>query len=65
MLNVVASKKVQLSFRAVEYFRKYDPQALKGAFKCFVIMLQDLELIEGQTIALIHSKFTPKMHKVD
>lgn len=40
------------SFRSVAYFRKDNAAALKAAFRYFVILLQELELIEGQTIAI-------------
>lgn len=40
------------SFRSIAYFRKDNAEALKAAFRFFVIMLQDLGLIEGETIAI-------------
>ena len=40
------------SFRSIAYFRKENAAALKAAFRYFVIMLYELELIEGQTIAI-------------
>jgi len=40
------------SFRSIAYFRKENAAALKAAFRYFVILLQELELIEGQTIAI-------------
>ncbi|GAC1488938.1 MAG: IS1182 family transposase [Flavisolibacter sp.] len=40
------------SFRSIAYFRKENSAALKAAFRFFVIMLQDLGLIEGETIAI-------------
>lgn len=45
-------KGLKPSFRAIAYFRKDNAAALKSAFRYFVIMLQDLELIEGETIAI-------------
>ena len=45
-------KGLKPSFRSIAYFRKDNAAALKAAFRYFVIMLQDLELIEGQTIAI-------------
>lgn len=40
------------SFRSIAYFRKDNSAALKAGFRYFVIMLQDMELIEGQAIAI-------------
>lgn len=40
------------SFRSIAYFRKDNTAALKAAFRYFVIMLQELELIGWQTIAI-------------
>lgn len=45
-------KGLKPSFRSIAYFRKDNAAALKAAFRYFVIMLQDLELIEGETIAI-------------
>lgn len=45
-------KGVTPSFRSIAYFRKDNSAALKAAFRYFVIMLQDLELIKGETIAI-------------
>ncbi len=45
-------KGLKPSFRSIAYFRKDNAAAIKAAFRYFVIMLQDLELIEGQTIAI-------------
>ena len=45
-------KGLKPSFRSIAYFRKDNAAALKAAFRYFVIMLQDLELIEGHTIAI-------------
>lgn len=43
-------KSLKPSFRSIAYFRKDNAAAIKAAFRYFVIMLQDLEFIEGQTI---------------
>jgi len=40
------------SFRTIAYFRKENSDAFKSAFKMFVLILKDLELIEGDTIAI-------------
>jgi transposase len=45
-------KGLKPSFRSIAYFRKDNAAALKAAFRYFVIMLQDMELIEGETIAI-------------
>lgn len=45
-------KGLKPSFRSIAYFRKDNAAALKAAFRYFVILLQDMELIEGQTIAI-------------
>ena len=45
-------KGLKPSFRSIAYFRKDNAAALKAVFRYFVIMLQDMELIEGQTIAI-------------
>jgi transposase len=45
-------KGLKPSFRSIAYFRKDNAAALKASFRYFVIMLQDLELIEGDTIAI-------------
>jgi transposase len=45
-------KGLKSSFRPNAYFRKENATALKAAFRYFVIMLQDMELIEGHTIAI-------------
>ena len=45
-------KGLKPSFRSIAYFRKDNAAALKAAFRYFVILLQDMDLIEGQTIAI-------------
>ncbi len=45
-------KGLKPSFRSIAYFRKDNAVALKASFRYFVIMLQDLELIEGETIGI-------------
>lgn len=45
-------KGLKPSFRSIAYFRKENAAALKAAFRYFVIMLQDMELIEGETIGI-------------
>lgn len=45
-------KGLKPSFRSIAYFRKDNATALKAAFRYFVVLLQDMELIEGQTIAI-------------
>lgn len=45
-------KGLKPSFRSIAYFRKDNAAALKAAFRYFVILLQDMELIEGKTIAI-------------
>jgi transposase len=45
-------KGLKPSFRSIAYFRKDNADAIRSAFRYFVIMLQDLELIEGKTIAI-------------
>lgn len=45
-------KGLKPSFRTIAYFRKDNPAALKAAFRYFVVLLQDMGLIEGQTIAI-------------
>lgn len=45
-------KGLRPSFRSIAYFRKDNASALKAAFRFFVLLLQELELIEGKTIAL-------------
>ncbi len=40
------------SFRTIAYFRKDNSNAFTATFKRFVLMLKDLYLIEGETIAI-------------
>jgi len=40
------------SARKIAYFRKNNPQAFKQAFRHFVVMLKDMDLIDGETIAI-------------
>jgi transposase len=40
------------SARKIAYFRKNNPTAFKKAFRYFVMILKDLQLIDGQTIAI-------------
>ena len=40
------------SNRAIAYFRKNNPKAFKNAFRYFVLVLKDWELIEGDVIAI-------------
>ena len=40
------------SFRTIAYFRKENSNAFTATFKKFVLMLKDLDLIEGETIAI-------------
>ena len=40
------------SARKIAYFRKNNPNAFKKAFRYFVLILKDLQLIDGQTIAI-------------
>ncbi|MCJ7774871.1 MAG: IS1182 family transposase [Desulfobulbaceae bacterium] len=45
-------KGLRPSARKVAYFRKENPKAFKQAFRYFVVLLRDWELIEGETIAI-------------
>ena len=45
-------KGLRPSARKIAYFRKRNPKAFKGAFRYFVVLLKDWELIEGETIAI-------------
>ena len=45
-------KGLRPSARKVAYFRKDNPKAFKQAFRYFVGLLKDWELIEGETIAI-------------
>ena len=40
------------SFRTIAYFRKENANALKASFRRFVLMLKELDIIEGETIAI-------------
>lgn len=40
------------SARKIAYFRKNNPKAFKQAFRYFVLMLKDMGLISGETIAI-------------
>lgn len=40
------------SFRTIAYFRKENSEAFTSTFKRFVLILKDLDLIEGETIAI-------------
>lgn len=45
-------KGLRPSARTIAYFRKNNANAFKNAFRYFVIILKDLNLIEGKTIAI-------------
>ena len=45
-------KGLQPSARKIAYFRKNNAKAFKQVFRYFVLMLKDLSLIDGQTIAI-------------
>lgn len=45
-------KGIRPSARKIAYFRKNNPKAFKNVFRYFVLMLKDLSLIDGQTIAI-------------
>lgn len=45
-------KGLQPSARKIAYFRKNNSNAFKQAFRYFVLMLKDWDLIDGQTIAI-------------
>jgi len=45
-------KGLRPSARKVAYFRKGNPKAFKKAFRYFVVLLKDWELIDGETIAI-------------
>lgn len=40
------------SFRTIAYFRKENADAFKASFRRFVLMLKELDAIEGETIAI-------------
>ena len=43
---------LQPSARKIAYFRKNNPKAFKQAFRYFVLMLKNMDLISGETIAI-------------
>lgn len=43
---------LQPSARKIAYFRKENPEAFKQSFRYFVKVLQDMDLIDGETIAI-------------
>jgi transposase len=45
-------KGLRPSARKIAYFRKDNPKAFKQAFRYFVVLLKDWELIDGETIAI-------------
>ena len=45
-------KGLKPSARKIAYFRKKNPEAFKQAFRHFVVILKDMNLIDGQTIAI-------------
>ena len=45
-------KGLKPSARKIAYFRKDNAKAFKQAFRYFVVMLKEMDLIEGQTIAI-------------
>ena len=45
-------KGLKPSARKIAYFRKNNAKAFKQAFRYFVVILKDLNLIDGQTIAI-------------
>ncbi len=45
-------KGIRPSARKIAYFRKNNSKAFKQAFRYFVLMLKDMDLIDGQTIAI-------------
>jgi len=45
-------KGLQPSARKIAYFRKNNPKAFKQAFRYFVMMLKEMNLISGETIAI-------------
>jgi len=45
-------KGLQPSARKIAYFRKINPVAFKQAFRYFVVMLKEMNLIDGETIAI-------------
>lgn len=45
-------KGLRPSARKIAYFRKKNPKAFKQSFRYFVMMLKDINLIDGETIAI-------------
>ena len=45
-------KGLQPSARKIAYFRKDNPKAFKQSFRYFVLMLKEMNLISGETIAI-------------
>lgn len=45
-------KGLQPSARKIAYFRNNNPKAFKQSFRYFVVMLKDMDLISGETIAI-------------
>jgi len=45
-------KGLKPSARKIAYFRKNNPKAFKQAFRYFVVLLKDMNLIDGETIAI-------------
>jgi hypothetical protein len=45
-------KGLQPSARKIAYFRKKNPKAFKQSFRYFVMMLKEMNLISGETIAI-------------
>jgi len=45
-------KGLRPSARKIAYFRKNDPEAFTKAFRYFVLILKDMDLIDGETIAI-------------
>ncbi|MGB1283344.1 MAG: IS1182 family transposase [Polaribacter sp.] len=45
-------KGLKPSARKIAYFRKNNPKAFKQAFRYFVVLLKEMNLIDGQTIAI-------------
>lgn len=45
-------KGLQPSARKIAYFRKNNPKAFKQSFRYFVVMLKEMNLISGETIAI-------------
>lgn len=45
-------KGLQPSARKIAYFRKNNPKAFKQSFRYFVVLLKEMDLINGETIAI-------------